>query len=138
MELYEEGYELKEDEYLLKIRKADISTGFMTKFNKNGTIPKAFNEWGMGGQYEKTLDGYEYIPYDDLPIYVIKEEFRSGWKLDDWRFGKSMNWASLIHPEGFTLEIYLQEFLNIVKENIINNGEIMGEFKWEYSKLIKS
>lgn len=133
MKKYKEGYELKEDEYLLKIREGNPNTGFMTKFNKNGSMPVAFNEWGVGGSW--TTEGY--VPDESLPIYVIKEKFKSGWKLSSWRFGKSMNWASLIHPEGFTVEIYLQKFLDIILENEVINGELQGEFKWEYSQLIK-
>ena len=124
MKEYIEGYELKDGEYLLKIR--DDSTGFMTKLNKNGTIPKDFKSFG--------------IPYgckEELPIYVIEETYMFGWKLVSWRFGMSMNWAKLMHPLGFTVEIYLQNFLNIVNENTIINGVIQGNFKWVYSNLIK-
>lgn len=35
---------LEDNEYLLKIRQSDMF-GFITKYNKNGTIPKAFEEW---------------------------------------------------------------------------------------------
>ena len=133
MKKYTEGYELKENEYLLKIRKGrecydmvEPDTGFMTKLNKDGSIPAAFKKWGHWGDKP------------ELPTLVIEETFRSGWKLDDWRFGMSLNWASLIHPEGFTVEVYLSEFLDIVKENTIVNGEIKGKFKWEYSKLVKN
>jgi hypothetical protein len=135
MKKYKEGYELKEDEYLLKIRIEENGpdTGFMTKFNKTGKMPVAFKDWGVERRW---IDG-KYNIGDPLQIYVIKEEFRSGWRLDSWRFGKSMNWASLIHPEEFTVEIYLDKFLDIILENRVINGEIKGNFKWEYSKLIK-
>lgn len=136
MEKYKEGRILEEDEYLLKIQdfskakqwvncyKHAPPSGFMTKFNKDGSIPVAFDNWGK-------------IEYENVPIYIIKEEFRSGWKLSSWRFGMSRNWAVLIHPKGFTLEIHLQNFLDIVKENTIINGELQGEFKWAPTKLIK-
>lgn len=129
MELYQEGAKLEENQYLLKIRpNGDRSkTGFLTKFNKDGSIPKAFKDWK-----------YWYDPNKDpLPIYLFEETFRKGWKLQAWRFGMSQNWATVIHPEGFTVEIYLQDFLQIVQNNTIKNGEIIGEFKWEANKLIK-
>jgi len=44
----------------------------------------------------------------------------------------------VIHPLGFTLEIYLKQFLEIVQENDILKGEIVGEFKWENNMLIKN
>jgi len=143
MKLYKEDYELKEDEYLLKIRQDSeanndaINSGFLTKFNKNGSMPAAFKEWGITG-YSTKLNGEHYWKQTEMPeIHVFKEIFRSGWKLDSWRFGLSRNWASLVHPKGFTVEIHLENFLDIVKENTIINGEIQGEFKWVYSNLIK-
>ena len=130
MELYQEGTKLGENQYLLKIRPADkytSETGFFAKFNKDGSIPKAFKEWGVS----------RYQPTDPLPTYIFEETFRKGWKLEKWRFGMSQNWATITHPEGFTLEIYLADFLSIVKNNTIKKGEIVGEFKWEAHKLIK-
>jgi hypothetical protein len=129
---YKEGYELKEGEYLLKIRppqacwqnEISLPTGFMTKFNKDGSVPVNFKSWGH--RYGE----------DVLPILVFKETFREGWKLRSWRFGKSQQWASLVHPDGFTVEIYLSQFLDIVKEFTIIKGEIQGEFKWEDNRLI--
>lgn len=130
MELYQEGTKLGENQYLLKIRPADkytSETGFLVKFNKDGSIPKAFKEWGVS----------RYQPTEALPTYIFEETFRKGWRLEKWRFGMSQNWATVIHPEGFTVEIYLQDFLNIAKNNIIKKGEIIGEFKWEANKLVK-
>ena len=130
MELYQEGTKLGENQYLLKIRMDnynDFETGFLTKFNKDGSMPKAFVNWGVA-YYNK--EGIE-------PIYIFEETFRKGWKLLDWRFGMSQNWATLIHPEGFTLEIYLDDFLEIAQNNTIKKGEIIGEFKWKANKLIK-
>lgn len=136
---YVEGYTLKENEYMLKLRDnqeydsisrtwfpSKNKTGFLTKFNKDGSMPKAFNDWG------KT-----YQDRTPLPTYIFEETFRSGWKILNWRFGKSQNWATIRHPEGFTLEIYLQQFLEIVKTEIIDEGHILGEYKWEDHKLIK-
>ena len=129
MQKYESGYELKDNEYLLKIRsegEAD-ATGFLSKLTKKGVIPVAFKDWG---------DAYNYKA--NLPIYVIQETFRSGWKLKKWRFGMSQNWASVIHPLGFSVEIYLSQFLDIVLNNTIVNGDIIGEFKWVDNELIKN
>jgi hypothetical protein len=129
---YTEGYKPKENEYLLKIRpegdryNKNVPTGFMTKLTQKGALPKAFAEWG--GWWNKP---------SNLTIYILEEKFRSGWKLDSWRFGESQNWASLVHPLRFTVEIYLQQFLEIIKENEIKNGELMGNFKWADRKLIK-
>jgi hypothetical protein len=129
LRLYEEGYQLKENEYLLKTqppRRGTVPTGFITKFNKDGSMPVAFKDWGKF-----------YPAYETPETYIHEEFYRSGWKLSSWRFGQSQNWATLIHPNGFTLEIYLQQFLEIVENNTIVNGEIMGNFKWENRKLIK-
>jgi len=104
MKAYTDNYELKEDEYLLKIRPGRPKTGFLTKFNKNGTFPVAFAKWGADTEY---VEGVGVVIKEPLPIKVIKEEFRSGWKLDSWRYGMSQNWASVVHPKGFTVEIYL-------------------------------
>ena len=134
-ELYKEGRKLDDNEYLLKIRKDSTyyeespNTGFLTKFNKNGSIPIAFDEWGKGY--------HSYKSAVECPIYIFKEIPRKGWKLHHWRFGKSQNWAAVLHPKGFILEIYLSQLLDIVKENTIINGEIQGEFYWKENKLIK-
>jgi hypothetical protein len=119
MEFYQEGCKLKENDFLLKIR--SDNTGFLTKFNKDETISHSFLNWSK-----------------DRPIYVFEETYKSGWKLKNWRFGQSQNWATLIHPEGFTVEIYLKQFLEIVLDNRIENGEIIGEFKWNKNKLYKN
>ena len=128
---YTEGYVLEEDEYLLKIRLSNVGqitdTGFLSKFTQKGQFPKAFDEWGTN-----------YYQREKLPTYIFKETFKSGWKLLSWRFGQSQNWARVIHPEGFTLEIYLQQFLEIMQNNTVINGEIQGEFKWQDNKLVKN
>ena len=121
------GEELKENEYLLKMKFNGLDTtpiGFMTKLNKNGTIPISFNEW------------------DDSEIFIIQETFRDGWKINrdnPLRIGKSQSWISLIHPLGFTVEVYISKFINMISNGIctIADSELQGKFKWEYSNLIK-
>lgn len=129
---YKLGEKIEENEYLLKIRKSDNRkgvefppTGFLTKLTQKGQLPKAFEDWG------KT--------YSDPtpPTYVFKESFNSGWKIMSWRFGQSQNWATMRHPHGFTVEIYLQQLLEIIQENTINAGVLTGEYKWKDHKLIK-
>jgi len=93
--LYEEGYKLADNEYMLKV---NCGTGFITKFNQNGSMPKAFDTWGEGWKSEVKLT-----------TYLFEETYRKGWKINDWRFGMSQNWAEVMHPEGFTLEIYLDQ-----------------------------
>jgi len=135
MRLYEPGYKLQENEFLLKVRTryahTTTDTGFLTKLTQKGELPKSFIDWGKAYDYVKR----EYT--SDPPIQIHTEDFRGGWKLESWRFGQSQNWASVITPEGWTVEIYLSQFLDIVKENTIINGEIIGEFKWEANRLIK-
>lgn len=124
------GQPLGENEYLLKIREdkawSNHKTGFLTKLTQKGEIPSSFESWGTS-----------YPNFEKLPIFVFEEKFRKGWKLCSWRFGQSQNWASLITPEGFTLEIYLNQFLKIIQENTLVNGEIQGEFMWKKNELIK-
>ena len=131
---YNEGYLLQDDEYLFKRRGFsyygdELDSGFLTKFNQNGTIPKAFIGWGKFYKDGQVVDNDQ--------IFVFTEVFAPGWKLNNWRIGKSQEWASMIHPGGFTVEIYLDSFLELVKENTIINGELQGEFKWKDKKLIK-
>ena len=135
MRLYEEGYKLQENEYLLKIRlntgHRDYQvpkTGFMTKFNKDGSMPVAFKNWDANRWS---------VEKPEIPIYVHTEDFKEGWKLYSCRFGQSQNWAALIHPDGFTVEVYLEHFLGIIETNTLVNGEIKGKFKWKDYELIK-
>lgn len=137
MRLYEPGYKLQENEYLLKVRsggqrhKTEPATGFLAKLTQKGELSKSFIDWGGAYDYEKR----EYLPMPEIQIHT--EVLRSGWKLESWRFGQSQNWASVITPEGWTVEIYLSHFLDIIKTHTVVNGEIIGEFKWEANKLIK-
>ena len=123
MKLYNTGDILGEDEYLLKIR--SDNTGFLTKLTKKGELPKSFIDWN------------DYSPHRILPIHIVKEIFTSGWKLESWRFGTSQNWATIWHPMGFKVEIYLSDFLRIIQKNDIHKGELIGAFKWQENKLIK-
>ena len=129
---------LKENEYLLKIRpKNDCSyghdTGFLTKYTQKGLIPKAFDMWGVNHYYNQPNTPTE----EPLPITLHVEEFKSGWEIVQWRFGMSQNWATMLHPDGFTVEIYLNNLLEICKTNIIDYGILVGDFKWEDHNLIK-
>jgi hypothetical protein len=126
---YSETYgDLRDDEWLLKIRKhqTSMNAGFLTKLTKAGKVPVKFDDWG------KT-----YIDRTPLPTYVFRETYRSGWALKSWRIGQSQEWAVMKHPEGFTVEIYLDNFLEITLKETMDQGVIVGEFKWENNKLIK-
>jgi hypothetical protein len=138
---YDETYgELLEDQWLLKLREDKVwnpekriweeglqKTGFLSKLTKKGELPKSFESWG-GSHYGES--GHS------LPIYVFQENYRTGWKLISWRFGKSQNWARMKHPEGFIVEIYLDNFLDVVKETAMDQGEILDEYKWVDNKLV--
>lgn len=130
--LYEPGYILEKDEFLLKIWDKYPSspnipkTGFLSKFTQRGEIPKSFENWGN-----------TYWEKQNLPIYIIKETFRSGWKINGYRSGKSQDWAELIHPDGYMIEIYLSNLFEIINTCIIQSGVIIGNFKWDNHKLIR-
>jgi len=126
---------LKENEYLLKIRPEEKGSktppsGFLAKYTQKGEVPKSFDEWGVNYYWNGPVP-------DPLPINLHIEDFKPGWKLFGYRFGKSQNWVEMIHPDGFILEIYMTNFLDIVEENVVDHGVIEGEFKWERNKLIK-
>jgi hypothetical protein len=57
MRLYEPGYKLQENEYLLKIRTkyahTTTDTGFLTKLTQKGELPKSFIDWGKAYDYVK-------------------------------------------------------------------------------------
>ena len=129
-ELYTPDRKLLEDEYLLKIRtQYSTPTAFMTLLTQKGQLPKAFEQW----------DEYNYSTNERVkpPIYVFKETFRNDWKIVDWRFGESQNWASMRHPEGFLLEIKLQNLLQLIKKTTVTKGVLQGKYKWTYGNLIK-
>ena len=134
---YEIGYQLKDDEYLIKIEtyNRNIPCGFMTKLTKKGEVPASFEGWGKYAHlYYRHPDSPK--PHD-LNIYIINETFRTGWKIDHWRIGMSQSWVVLIHPFGFTVEIHLKELLPLIKNCTIINGELIGSFKWVPHKLIQ-
>jgi hypothetical protein len=128
---YREGEHLAENEYLLKIRKSgQIDTGYMSKLNQDGSIPKNFSAWG--------------VPDEEPSVFT--EEYRSGWK--GIRYGKSQNWAILMHPMGFTVEIYASQphswqnsregmsFEDILKNCVIELGILQGKFMWKKNTLL--
>lgn len=131
---------LKENEYLLKIEPSGewrhYTVGFMTKYTQKGEIPKSFDNWGtIWPALSRTQVKPEEVKR--LPITVHVEEFRFGWKVMDWRFGKSQNWAVMLHPMGFTVEIYLKNLLKLIKSGVINEGVLEGEYMWKDHELIK-
>lgn len=102
---------LKENEFLLKVKANGI--GFMAKLNKDGSVPKVFNEWGDIGFNVK------------LPTYIITESYRSGWKFVGLRHGKSAAWVTLKHAFGFTVEINKTAFEKIANKITMVNGLIV-------------
>lgn len=130
--LYKVGELLAEDEFLLKTvttsyGKYKFFKGFLTKLTQKNEVPKSLLNW-------HTKDP---ITHNPVEIFIVKETFKSGWKINDYRPGQSQNWAELIHPDGYTIEIYLDDFFKIIKENNVLGGEIIGKFKWNNHKLIK-
>ncbi len=130
---YDEEYQgmtLLDNEYLLKIR--SDNTGFMSKLTKKEELPKAFDSWNE----------HTWSSVIDLPIKVIEEDYRKGWKIDIgsrydmYRIGKSQQWVKLTHPLGFKLEIYLESFFTDVLP-YMQNGVILGEWKWVGNKIEK-
>lgn len=135
------NYILGERDFLKKVRNEDSKTptGFLSKLNKDGSIPVAFADW------PKYLYGQE-----KPEISVHTETLRSGWKISGFRFGESQNWAILVHPNGFKLEIHADSrwsdrnqdinergytLTDIIKNFDIYKGYIAGEFRWEGSRL---
>jgi hypothetical protein len=133
---YDETYgPLLEDQWLLKLREGSPKTGFLSKLTQKGELPVKFKDWGVYRSWDPAT-GY-YASGENLPVYVWEETYRSGWKLKKWRIGKSQEWAVMQHPEGFILEIYLTNFLDIVLNETVDQGMIVGEFKWKDNKLYK-
>lgn len=139
---YKAGETLAENEFLLKLRddsfrpwnvekeKYDepvhFKTGFLTKLTKKRELPKAFESWGA-----TTYGGPKPT------MYVWREDYRRGWKLKSWRIGQSQEWAKVQHPDGFQVEIYLSNFLEIALDATMEHGVLVGEYRWEDNKLIK-
>jgi hypothetical protein len=124
MKNYTEGYQLAENEFLLKKRG---DNGYMTKMTQKGAFPKAFEEWGSNWRGENP----------NLPVYIVEEVFREGWKINGWRFGQSRNWAELMHPLGYTVEVHMEDFLELLKEITVVNGQLQGSFKWNDKELVR-
>lgn len=120
---YTEGCKLRDADYLLKVYEnasMNRTIGFMTKYNKDGSIPKAFKDW-------KNISD----------IYIISEVFNTRWKYLGYRIGKSQQWAIMQHPFGFELEIYLSNLNNLIQTSVIYNGVLDGAFKWHDKILIR-
>lgn len=130
------GIMLEENQFLLKTRQRENETiGFLTKLNKDGSIPVAFWDWpNLFGQIEKAKD--------DFTIYT--EVNRRGWRVVGFRFGESQNWVKVKHPDGFILEIYANKrylpeggksFMQILETDTIVNGELENSYRWEDNLL---
>lgn len=129
------GTKLEEDEFLLKIIPSQnyqpIDKGFLTKLTQKGQIPESFKNWG------KWVMSYDPYKVGESEIYIVKEEYKSGWKINSYRSGKSQDWGELIHPDGYTIEVYLSKFFEVIKNNNIIDSEIIGKFRWSNHNLIK-
>ena len=133
---YDESYgPLLEDQWLLKLREGNPKTGFLSKLTQKGELPVKFREWGSTQRYNS--DTKKWDVFNTTTVYVWQESYRSGWTLKNWRIGKSQEWAVMQHPEGFLLEIYLSNFLEVSKRDTVDFGVLRGEYKWEDNKLIR-
>lgn len=117
---------LGENDFLLRV---SGDTGFLTKLNKDGSVPKALIAWRKGW-------GDPVPSLEELDIIIHRESFRQGWKLVSFRGGESQNWAILRHPIGFLVEVHVRNFIKLLQHTTIVNGELQGRFKWDYSQLI--
>jgi hypothetical protein len=114
---YEKKYDLKENEYFLKvvfqnIEKDDkiyaVALGYPDK-TKLGKIPVTMKNWrGL-----------------DKKIVIFKDDFLSGYKIIGERHGKSQCWIRIMHPTGFIFEISNKNFIDIIEYIEIKNGEII-------------
>lgn len=129
---YLEGMVLADNEYLLKVRKNDI-TGFLSKLTKKGIPPKPFTDWNNRAYtYQRSQINND--------VYIFTEDFSTGWYYNGFRGGMSQDWCEVKHPKGFILEIYYlgsAGFDSIIKTYDVIKGEIIGSFKWEDKKLIE-
>lgn len=136
---YKDGDVLAEDEYLLRTCNG---TGYLCKLNKNGSLKKNFLKWCNSPKWIPSAH-HEYGGFyvdqaqDELDIRIHKEEFASGWEFVSFRGGESQDWAILMHPEGFLLEVYIHTLIDMIGKITIKKGVLQGKFKWSYSKLIK-
>jgi hypothetical protein len=119
---------LEKDEFLLKIRGIEDNgtpTGFFVQLNKNGTVPKAFKDWGSyGSNYDNILN---------LDTFLVKAEFCSGWKLKDVSHGMSTTWIIVEHPFGFELEVAGRNLTKLLMNLTIVKGVIQEECMFEPS-----
>ena len=114
--------ELGENEYLLKIYPATGNSkakGFLTQLNQDKSIPVNFLKW-----------------HSDIPYEIVTEDFRSRWSIDSARFGESQIWIVMIHPDGYTVEVRLGKFIELLKKNHLINGVLRGVFKYNKGNLI--
>lgn len=134
---------LAENEWLLKRHNygQGVTKGFMSKFTLKGVLPKPFHEWGTVSDFQAPRpigwtykDGYPVK--STLPIFIIEEIPREGWSIYDYRIGKSQEWATMLHPLGFTIEIYLTNLLELIPKITITKGVLEGKFYWNTKKLI--
>lgn len=133
---YDETYgPLLEDQWLLKLREGSHKTGFLSKLTQKGALPVKFEDWNSTQSYNQETRKWDVAK--DTTVYVWQETYRSGWALKRWRIGKSQEWAVMQHPEGFLLEIYLSNFLEVSKQDTVDFGVLRGEYKWEDNKLIR-
>lgn len=141
--VYDDDIKLEEDEFLLKIREdrgyngsSSTFTGFMVQLNKNGTVPKAFKDWG--GKTISHPVTYRYIKTIPLKTTMMIEEYRKGWKILGIRNGTSASWLKVLHPYGFTLELAERNIASLFQELTIVKGEIQNECYYDYkNKTIK-
>lgn len=113
---------LEENEHLLKIRDnsyngEEINLGFMCKTTKDKKIPKGFLSW-----YGDNLDKKDKKSLGT--IFVITEEYRTGWEMLWIREGMSTAWVKCKHPFGFMIEINSDAFSEIISKIEINRGKI--------------
>lgn len=133
MKEFKEGYVLQENEYLARFgankvpeKEDETDYSFLTKYTLKGEIPKAFLSWRNQWNAHKVVK-----------IFIHTEEFKSGWKFLRGRFGESQNWAVLVHPNNFLIEVYLDDFFELLETTTMINCELQGKFKWHDKKLIK-
>lgn len=85
----------------------------MVRLNKDGSVPVAFKDWASYGSFNRAK-----------AVYLIDEEFRSGWSFKDLRTGMSTAWLQIKHPLGFILEINGKAFSKICSSISMDNGII--------------
>lgn len=81
-------------------------------------------------QLEIIGNGYNYENgiKIDTKIQIHIETFRKGWKIKDFRYGKSQNWAKVSSPEGWVVEIYLDHFLDLFVENLLRDINVNNTY----------